>query len=245
MEKQKFIQLNCGRLTNDDASTLFQLTIEVATPLKAGLGTVASAALTNLETNATPFIDQINRLRENPLTDQIRIVRKQNNNLFSEIKRNVTHEKKSRTEERKTAAINLDYFYKPYWDLPDRGMADHIKDTTTMIAKYEGDETVVANSKTLGTDLVMADLKANNTSLSTLYLTRNEQTGSRAASGTDLRPEASEAYIQFCSAVEQSVNFTPDDSLTTLFNSMNELRVKAHATIPKNKKKPGDDTTGK
>lgn len=241
MEKNEFSSLSVTRLSNDDAANLFRWTIDVATPQKPLFNEIVRAALEKFETNANPFIDQMNRLRESPLTAQMDTVRKVNKHLMSEIKRIVVFEMESRVETRKTAATSMNYFYKPYWDLSDRPQGNQIKDTTEMVGKYEADADILANAKLLGLDVPMADLKANNSNLSRLYLTRNEEVGGRGASGTDLRPAANETYVQFCGVVEQSLNLMPSDSLQTLFNSMDELRVKAHALLPKPKDKGTDE----
>jgi len=145
----------------------------------------------------------------------------------------VVFESKSRTEITKTAALDMGYFYKPYWDLSGRSMGKQITDTTDMVAKYEADATFVAKGKTIGVDTAMNELKTINTNQQALYLTRNQEVGGRAASGTDLRPGANESYTQLCNVVEQAVNLMPNESLLTLFNNMDQLRVKTHALLTK------------
>jgi len=238
MKKKEFITLNGARLANEDAASLFQLTLDVANPVKAEIGEMANVALTNFTTNASPFIDQTNRLRESPLTLQINTLRKQDSAIVAEIKRTVVFEKKSRTEARKTAATDLEFFFKPYWDLDSRALGTQIKDTTELVGKYLADAAIVAKATTIGVNVPMDELKVNNTSLASLYLTRNEEVGGRGASGTDLRPAANEGYVQFCNVIEQSVNLMPNDTLVTLFNNMDALRVKSHALISKTKDKP-------
>jgi len=138
----------------------------------------------------------------------------------------------------------LKNFNKFYWrDLSKRALGTQIKDTTEMVGKYEADATIVAKATTIGINIPMNDLKVNNTSLASLYLTRNEEVGGRGTSGTDLRPAANEGYVQFCNVIEQSVNLMPNETLVTLFNSMDALRTKAHALITKTKDKPEETPT--
>ncbi len=235
MEKKEFLSLSVTRVSNDDVATLFQLTIEAATPHKPLIGEMANVAFTNFEARAKPFIEQINRLRESPLTKQIIAGRKVNNDLMSEIKRRVVFETKSRIEPRRVAAEHMDYFYKPYWDLSIRPLGNQIKDTTEMIGKYETEAGIAANGQLIEVDVPMMELKMNNSNLFSLYMTRNEETGGRAASGTDLRPAANETYVQFCNVMEQLVNLMPNDAILSLFNSMEALRIKAHALLSKPK----------
>lgn len=240
MKKNEFTSLNGARLSHDDAASLFQLTLDVANPVKSLIGDIGSAALTNFETNALPFISQTNRLRESPLTVKINLSRTQNNNLLAEIKRIVVFNKKSRTEAQKLAATDLDFFFKPYWDLAKRSLGAQIKDTAELIAKYEADASAVAKGTTIGINTVVAELKASNTTFTALYLQRNEEVGGRGTSGTDLRPAALDGYVQFCTVMEQLVNLMPNEAVVTLFNSMDELRVKAHALIATGKDKQED-----
>jgi hypothetical protein len=44
-----------------------------------------------------------------------------------------------------------------------------------------------------------------------------------------MKPAAVTAYIQFCTNVEQAFNYTPSDTITALFNKMDELRKVYHA----------------
>jgi hypothetical protein len=242
MEKKSFSTLSLTRLANDDNSTLLQLTIDVASPVKAEIGDMANVALTNFATNATPFIDQTNRLRESPLTIKINNIRTVNNEIVAEIKRIIVFEKKSRTEARKVAATDLDFFFKPYWNVNKRALGTQIKDTTELVGKYDADAGVVAKATIIGINIPMNELKESNASLVSFYLARNEEVGGRGTSGTDLRPAANDGYTQFCNVIEQSVNLMPNDTLVTLFNSMDALRVKAHALITKPKDKPEEGT---
>lgn len=240
MEKKSFSSLSLSRLSNDDNSTLLQLTLDVAIPVKAAIGDMANVALTNFATNAAPFIEQTNSLRESQLTAQINSARGVNNNLMAEIKRIVVFEKKSRNEARKAAATDLDFFFKPYWDLSKRALGAQMKDTSEMLNKYEADATLVAKATMISINVPLTDLKGNNDSLTSLYLARTEEEGGRGTSGTDLRPAANEGYVQFCNVIEQAVNLLPNAELNTLFNSMDALRVKAHALISKTKDKPDE-----
>jgi len=240
MKKISFLALNGARLSHDDIASLFQLTLDVANPVKDKIGDMAQVALANFAASASPFIDQINRLRESPLTIRITNLRTDDNAIVEEIKRIIVFEKKSRSEARKEAATDLEFFFKPYWDLDDRALGAHIKGATELSGKYLADAAIVAKATTIGVNVPMEELNVNNTSLASLYLARNEAVGGRGASGTDLRPAANDGYVQFCNVIEQSVNLMPNDTLITLFNNMDALRVKAHTLISKGKDKPED-----
>ena len=64
-----------------------------------------------------------------------------------------------------------------------------------------------------------------NTALSALYQTRNEQVAAvEGPSASSLKSATARSYDQFCTAIEQAVNYTPSDVLSTLFNQLDELR---------------------
>ena len=117
MNQYEFSNLNVGHLSNDEAANLYQWTGNVAEGLKAGIGVMPNAGLVAFTAKTQPLIDQNNRLCENPITGLLKDGRKVNEDLWSEIKRNVTFELKSRSEARKADATDLNIFYKPYWDL--------------------------------------------------------------------------------------------------------------------------------
>jgi hypothetical protein len=94
----------------------------------------------------------------------------------------------------------------------------------------------------IGIDVILTELEANNTGLSAIYLNRTEEEGARPASGSDLRPAASEGYMQLSNVVEAAVNFLPNDTNTKLFNSMDELRRKFAPLASGSKDNPTGNT---
>jgi len=236
MEKKSFGTLSLTRLTNDDFANLLQFTIDVAGSVKQVLGDVGRVALINLETSGLPYVSQTNHLRASELTVPINALRTQQISLMAEIKRIVTFEKKSRDEGRKTAAADVDQFFKAYWDIRKLVSWSQITHTTELLTKYDAEPSIMAKGTAIGIGVAMAELKTCNTALRTLYLQRNEETGG-LVTGTDLRPAAYDAYVRFCTVIEQLVNLMPNDMIITLFNNMNELRAKAHALIATSKDK--------
>jgi len=44
-----------------------------------------------------------------------------------------------------------------------------------------------------------------------------------------LKPTAVASYIQFCTAIEQAANLTPNPEIIALFNQLDDLRKKYHS----------------
>lgn len=84
-------------------------------------------------------------------------------------------------------------------------------------------------SQLVAIDDLFTALEAKNTTFKTLFESRNTEYSEREkGSGTSLKPAAVEGYIQFCNALEQAANFTPNADIIALFNKLDELRKKYH-----------------
>jgi len=237
MEKKELETVHLNHLSNEDAASLFVQTCEHATPVAGILGEIGSRALTNLQTSSASFSIQVRRPQKSKYTEQVVAERKVSSGILAEIKRTVTFELKSRDERRKQAAKDFDFFFEPYSDIARAAIGSQIDQTQKMIAKYHGSQDLINAALTIGVDMLMTELETDTMSLSTIYKTRTVDTGNHETSGTDLRPDATESYIQFCTIVEQAVNLMPNDALLSLFNTLNELRRKHNALISKPKDK--------
>lgn len=233
MEKKEFSALNVARAGNETAASLFQLTCDFAVPVRTKIGDVGNASLTKLVSTTEPFVEQVNQLRKSELTDDVEAGRKVCYDVYAEIKRTVVFEQKSRDGLKKSSAEKLAFFLAPYWDLSKKSIAIQLELTTEMVDKYRANPDLISAAQAIGIDGLITEQEADNNALATIYKTRTKEIGDRKASATKLRPAASESYIQFCSVIEQAVNFMPNEDLLSLFNSMDELRKKAHAQIGK------------
>lgn len=243
MKKNEFFTVHLNHLSNEDAASLFVQTGEHAIPVRGYLGEIANVALTNLQTNAASFSAQANRQKKSKYTEDVKANREVSTNLFGEINRTVTFESKSREKSRQKAALDFDFFFAPYSDIAKSPMGTQMEQTQEMIVKYKADPTLISAAQMIGVDNLMNELEMDNNALIAVYKTRITDSGNREASSTDLRPAATESYVDFCTIIEQAVNFMPNDQLLSLFNSMNELRKKHNALIPKNKDKGKDTPT--
>ena len=237
MKNLKLFSFRFNDLSNSDAASLITQTCEHASKVKNDLGPMANVSLVELITNGTEFSAQASRQRKSKYSEQVADDRKASANLFSEINRVVVFESKSRDVVKKQAALDFELFFHPYSALPKGPIGAQMEQTVEMIKKYRADPALMNAARLIGVDVLMDELETNNNSLREVYEIRTVDTANRQASSTDLRPAAAESYMQFCSIMEQAVNLTPNESIVTLFNTMDELRRKHSALIQKPKDK--------
>ncbi|MDR3653483.1 MAG: DUF6261 family protein [Paludibacter sp.] len=237
MKNLKLFSFRFNDLSNSDAASLITQTCEYAGKVNGNLGEMANASLTELMTNAAGFSAQVNRPRKSKYSDQVAEDRKASADLFSEINRAVVYESKSRDAAKKQAALDFELFFHPYSALPKGPIGTQMEQTSEMIKKYKADPALMSAAKLIGVDVLIDELETDNAELKAAYETRTADSGKHEASSTDLRPAATESYMQFCSIIEQAVNLTPNESIVALFNYMDELRRKHSALIQKPKDK--------
>ena len=242
MKKQTFFGLRTSHLSNNDANSLFQSTIQVAIPVQTQLGDMMAAVLKEFISGAQKFGEQVNASQKSKLTAPLKEMDKTDDNLLSEIKRTVVFMSKSRELSKQTAALDLDFFLTPYWDLSTRPVKTQAEDTTDMFTKYNANPDLQAAATEIGVAALFTELEAANAELTATYLTRNNEIGNRSESGTNLRPAAETGYTDLCNAVEQAVSFTPSPVIQTLFNDMDALRRKYAPLATGGKDKPADTT---
>jgi hypothetical protein len=228
-KKQKFSSVSLTRLTNEDAAALINLTVDDALLVRPEIGEMGSAALTELEQTGRAFRAQTNRSKKSQLTDQVNLERKVCVDVYAEIKKTVVFESDSRIESRKKAANDLEFYLKPNWDITKGPIGDKIDQTVKIVSLYRANPLLVAAGQTIGIDMLMTELEANNANLKTTFKARELEEGRQAPSGSDLRPAATDSYNRFCSIIEQAVNFTPSPALLNLFVKMDMLRKRYHA----------------
>ena len=236
-KKQSLPTVYVDRLPIEEATALFNLTVEVALPVRTQIGETGDAALTELIINATALRAQTNRSQKSQLTEQITAERKECADVFKEIKKAVTFESSSRDELRKKSAIDLDFFFKPNKDIMRSPIGNQIDQTVKMILHYRNNPDLQIAAQTISITLLMNELEAKNVALSTTFKTRELENGKQGPSGSDLRPAATDSFIRFSNIIEQAVNYTPNPALLELFIKMSELRKRYHALIPQKKDK--------
>jgi hypothetical protein len=231
MQTNEFRPVHLNHLTIDNLFSLTKSTIELASPVRESIGELPNAILSQLENDNNAMGLQIKKSLKSGLTAQVTELDIDCDDRFAEVKRNVTTNLLGRNPEKKAAAEALKIFLNPYWDINTKPLNTQTSLMKEMFGKFNGNGTLVEQAAIVGITDMMAGLEAANTALSELYQTRNEQVSALdGPSASSLKSATAKSYEHFCTAVEQAVNYTPSDILSTLFNQMDELR-KAYARL--------------
>ena len=231
METKTFSALYVSRLPINDLYALTRSTIEYASPVKEDLSDLINAALAQMETASTVIEVQMNKPLKSSLTEELSGLDDDRDDRFSEIKRNVSTCIKGRDEVKKSAAGRLKAFLDPYWDTDKEAMNTETGVFAEMLGKYHASESLQADAVTIGITDMLVGLETVNTEFGTLYQTRNTLEATQSGpSASSLKSTVVHSYEQFCTAIEQAVNFAVTDTLADLFSEMDELRKK-YATL--------------
>jgi hypothetical protein len=229
MSKFELSPLASANLSINNAYALFKTSIEVAIPLQSYLGPIESAALTQFITDNENFGKQINKNQKSSLTDELGKLDKDSVGFLKEIKRINKSYLKSPDEAKKAAAQSVDVFITPYKDADGLPLNSRLVTFSEIVGKYKANAALQAAAKVLGIDSSFASLETKNIASNTIYKSRNDEYAQAEASGTSLKPAAVAGYNQFCTAITQAANFTPNDQIISLFHQLDELRKKYHA----------------
>lgn len=237
MESKSFYALYPVHLNIDNLFSLCKATIDCANPVKENIGSLPKAILERLETSNNAMGEQMNKALKSVLTEQITLLDLDCDDRFAEVKRNITTNLRGRNPEKKAAADELKIFLNPYWDTDTKPLNTQISLLKEMFGKLNASEKLKRNAAIIGITDMMAGLETANTELAALYQTRNEQGAAlEGPSASSLKSATALSYQQFCTAVEQAVNFTPSETLSALFKQMDELR-KTYTRLTRKKDK--------
>lgn len=238
MKNKIFHVLYAIRLSINNLFSLIKATIDLARPVINNIGGVPLAAFAQMEADINAMGEQMNKASKSIITPQLSAMDADRDNRFAEIKRNVTTALRGRNAEKKAAAENLKIFFGPYWKTDKKAMNTQTNVFLEMSGKYNADATLKAHATTIGIDVMMSEHEAVNMEFDALYKTRLlAEAGQEGPSATSLKAAAVKSYDEFCTAIEQALNFTPSGSLTDLFNQMDELRKTYAKLVPKKGKK--------
>ena len=244
METKEFTIVYLKNLKIDDLFSLNKSTIEYADPVKEKIGEMPKATLARLVSDNHAMELQMNKALKNLLTPQLVEMNADREDRFAEIKRNVTTVLKGRDLPKKNAAENLKVFLDPYWNTNKKAMNTQTGVLREMFGKYNLNDEMKAYAVTIGIAQMMTELDMANDMFNQLYQNRLTQDAAiEGPSATSLRAAATKSYEQFCTAVEQAVNFMPTATLTTLFNQLDELRKTYARLIHTKKEEPKPDPT--
>lgn len=226
MSNLSFSPLYIHNLSINNTFSLIKSSADMATPVKAQLGELANAALARMLADNESFGQQINKNQKSDLTDDLKPLDKDRDSSKSEINRTVTFYLKGNDEPKKAAARNLKSFLTPYWDVDSLPLNTETGVIYEMLDKYKANAELKAAAATLGIDGVFTSLETKNNAFDAVYKSRNYEISGRETSGSSLKPTAAASYTQFITAVEQTANLMPNETILALFNSLDTLRKK-------------------
>jgi hypothetical protein len=244
MSKFELSPLAPANFSVNNAYSLFKTSIEISLPFQSNLGPIETAALAQFIADNENFGKQINKNQKSSLTDEVGKLDKDSVGFVKEIKRITKQYIKSPDESKKIAAQSLDVFLTPYKDAVDLPLNSRVVTFSEFVGKYKTNTAVQAAAKVLALDSSFASLETKNAACNVIYKSRNDEAAQAEASGSSLKPAAVKSYNQFCTAIVQAANFTPNEQIISLFHQLDELRKKYHSLGGNGKDTPpADDTT--
>jgi len=237
MKMLEFDQIFVIRLTISNVLGLIKSTIKQALAVKDELGDLPLAALNQLIANNEQFEPAVNNPSKSEFTDRVNLANNDRKERFGEIKRNVKLHLKGRDAAKKAAAKKLEFFFSPYWGLMNEPLNTFTGIVNTMFEKYKVNTEIKADAKLIGIDAFLDGFEISNNDFDAIYNQRLANDAAHELSASGQKRDVCNSYTEFCNAIEQAVNFTPKESIHTLFKNMNELRKTYHALEPVEKEK--------
>ena len=245
MNYVSFSPLYVNLLTISGVFSLNKSTIELAKPLVANLGSIPAATLAQLELAQQELGAGMNQSQKSALSDALKALDKERDAFIAEIFRVTGSYLRSSNEAKKSAASTLHLFVVPYKGVASQPVNIETGTVTDMVLKYRARPDLQAAAQTLGIDNLFDELDSKNMELNSFYSNRTAEYAERNEAASSFKPAAVAAYIQFCTSIEQAFNFAPNETITALFNVMDEYRKKYHALETVKSAPPAPDETKK
>jgi hypothetical protein len=229
MNYVSFSPLYVNHLTISGVFSLNKSTIELAKPLVPNLGSIPTVTLDQLELAQQNLGAGMNQAQKSALSDGVKALDKERDAFIAEIFRVTGSYLRSSNEAKKSAASTLHLFLVPYKGVASQPVNIETGTVTDMVLKYRARPDLQAAAQTLGIDNLFDGLDSKNMELNSFYSNRTTEYAERDEAASSFKPAAVAAYIQFCTSIEQAFNFAPNETITALFNIMDEYRKKYHA----------------
>jgi len=243
MKKLSFVAVYVVRLSIDNVLGLVKSTINLAVAVRDELSELNNVALNQLIANNLLFEPMVKNPRKSEFTDLVNLANADRKERFAEIKRTVKLHLKGHDATKKAAAKILDFFFSTYWDAINEPMNSVTGLMSGMFEKYNVNDDVKAAASTIAIDIFIAEFEISNHAFDLVYNQRLANDAAHELSASDQKKSVCDSYTDFCSAIEQAANFTPKESVHTLFNKMNELRKTYHMLEPVAKDKAETEVT--
>jgi hypothetical protein len=229
----KFHPLHTQRLTILNLAGLSSETIIAGNAAGTALGALGTAALNALIAADGTFRVKLITAKTSPLTIQIHELDGERDTDSDEVWRTSNAAAKSSITANAAAGQKLVAFLKPYRDSTSEPLMSQTSTINYMEVQYNADKTLQDAAAVLQLDSVFKDLFYANTRLSALWNERaNEDAGKSGPSPSSLRGELERCYDGFCNIIIQTIKLQPSPALETLFQVMNEIRIKYHRSLP-------------
>ncbi len=228
MKNQSFSPLYVAKLSTKGLYALNKSTIELTKPVTAQIGPIAAAGIVYLENMNQSLALSLNKSSKSTYTAEVQQLDLERDNDLNEIKRETASGLRSSNADKKQAASVLQLFLAPYWDANEMAQDIETANIADLVVKFNARPDLVAAAKKLNIDALFVSLDTKNQAFDQKFKSRNTEYSERADSASSVKPAATSAYVQFCTAIEQMVNFAPNDTVIALFNQLDELRKKYH-----------------
>lgn len=228
MSNYEFSPLYVAKLTVNASYALNQSTVELAKPHVAEIGPISAAALSMLESITQVMGNGMNKNQKNALTDDMKPMDVDRDVASDELFRVTATYLRSSNPAKKAAASTMQLFISPYKGLARMPLDVETRVMKEMLVRYDASPELKAAAKEMDVEELFETMRTKNSAFEELYKDRNVQISVHVDSGSTQKPAANNAYIQFCTAIEQAANFTPNDTIVALFNQMDVLRKKYH-----------------
>lgn len=224
MENHSFSPLYVAKLPVKALYALNKSTIELSRPVAIQIGPIAGAGLNYLESINQQLAVPLNNTSKSGFTKEVQKLDAERDTDINEIKRVTASFLRSSNPEKKSAASVLQLFLAPFWNVDDMPQDIETGNVDDMIAKYNARPDLMAAARVIDVADLFVSTAEKNRTFDLKWKNRNAEYSERPESATSLKPIAIAAYTQYCTAIEQMMNFAPNDTVTALFNQMDELR---------------------
>ena len=237
MKKLLLNALYVFRLSIDNVLGLVKSTINQALAVKEDLGDLSTATLNQLIADNLLFEPMVKNPRKSEFTEKVSKANNDRKERFLEIKRTVKLHLKGRDATKKAAAKTVDFFFSTYWGMIKEPMNTVTGVISGMFEKYNADVVIKAAAATLALNTMIAEFETSNKAFDVIYSQRLANDAAHELSASEQKKAVCNTFTEFCNALEQAANFTPNESVLKLFNNINELRRKYHGLEPAGKDK--------
>ena len=212
-------------------------------PFRSSLGAIENAALDEFLAKNEAFSKQANKSQKSEYSEDLKLLEKERKSFWKEVNRITKSYVKSADPMKRAAAETVQAFIDPYSMIDDLSLNSKTGVISEIMGKYRQNIKVQQAAALIGLDTSFGGMETKNVGFHTLYNSRNDEYAAHETPSTLLKPATVASYNQFCTAIEQAANLTPNESIITLFHKLDELRKTYHALSGTKDVPPVDGTT--